>query len=369
MTADPSPADERRSGVAGAAGRAAESPHDQDALPSLAPVSLTEKARAVIDCHVQEDTSVECGGVLVGKVSSGAVQVAGAIPARRAVGAATSLTFTHEAWDEVSVLLETEWPGYRMVGWYHSHPGFGIFLSEYDQFIQSNFFSERWQVAYVADPLLRQVGFFGWEKGEIVRHREWAVIVSGSTRPVQEPARPQHFGGEDDVRPEGQRLRRLGAAVLLAVLLVGAGLIGFLLRSVPARQPVVFNAGQVTGDPALAYRQLVSTSRGSLLWQTQFTNTSKGAPRPLVVSDCAPKALIRSDGITGVAPSSQWQGCRVPILRPRETITIAFTGPLYLGKGLSGLLEDDPAIRTAPQIHAHPATPSHTPAMTSPVTR
>ncbi len=110
-------------------------------------VLLAESARDAIAAHVAEDTTVESGGVLVGEILAGAVRVVGAIPARQAAGAATSLTFTHEAWDEVNSVLEADWSDARMVGWYHSHPGFGIFLSDYDQFIQSNFFSEPWQVS------------------------------------------------------------------------------------------------------------------------------------------------------------------------------------------------------------------------------
>ncbi|MCA1557569.1 MAG: hypothetical protein LC731_03400, partial [Acidobacteria bacterium] len=54
----------------------------------------------------------------------------------------------------------------RIVGWYHTHPRFGIFLSEMDVFIQKNFFSEPWQTAFVLDPVQRTEGFFIWSHGE-----------------------------------------------------------------------------------------------------------------------------------------------------------------------------------------------------------
>ena len=76
-----------------------------------------------------------------------------------------------------------------MVGWYHSHPRFGIFLSQYDVFIHSNFFAEQWQVAYVVDPVSGNSGIFGWENGEIVRYPYWAVIARGASKPVQTPDR------------------------------------------------------------------------------------------------------------------------------------------------------------------------------------
>ena len=44
----------------------------------------------------------------------------------------------------------------------HTHPDFGIFLSEYDKFIQENFFKEDYQVAYVIDPIQNIEGFYFW---------------------------------------------------------------------------------------------------------------------------------------------------------------------------------------------------------------
>lgn len=49
-----------------------------------------------------------------------------------------------------------------IVGWIHTHPDFGIFLSEYDKFIHQNFFNEDYQVAYVVDPIQKIEGFYFW---------------------------------------------------------------------------------------------------------------------------------------------------------------------------------------------------------------
>ena len=56
---------------------------------------------------------------------------------------------------------------HKIVGWYHSHPGFGVFLSEHDLFIQQNFFSNPQQVAWVYDPHTDEEGCFGWIGGNI----------------------------------------------------------------------------------------------------------------------------------------------------------------------------------------------------------
>jgi proteasome lid subunit RPN8/RPN11 len=132
--------------------------------------------------HIRGDTAVERGGVMIGDLDelTGALVITDAVEGRGAISQVASLTFTHETWAHVNEVLERDHPGKRMLGWYHSHPGFSAFLSEYDTFIQQNFFSQPWQVAYVLDPLLEDEAFFGWEDGRIVRYDAWTVRASGA---------------------------------------------------------------------------------------------------------------------------------------------------------------------------------------------
>ena len=53
------------------------------------------------------------------------------------------------------------------MGWQHTHPGYGVFLSGYDLFIQKNFFNLPFQVAYVIDPIENTRGFFQWKNEKI----------------------------------------------------------------------------------------------------------------------------------------------------------------------------------------------------------
>ena len=66
-------------------------------------------------------------------------------------------------------MKDESYPNERIVGWYHSHPGFGVFLSEHDTFIHQNFFSSPDQVAWVYDPHTDEEGCFGWIDGEMHR--------------------------------------------------------------------------------------------------------------------------------------------------------------------------------------------------------
>jgi len=48
----------------------------------------------------------------------------------------------------------------RIVGWWHSHPCFGCFLSRIDVLTQKYFFPEPFQVALVIDPIKNEFNFF-----------------------------------------------------------------------------------------------------------------------------------------------------------------------------------------------------------------
>jgi hypothetical protein len=62
--------------------------------------------------------------------------------------------------------MDSKYADARIVGWYHSHPDFGIFLSERDCFIHEHFFSGPGQVAYVIDPVRDLEGVFAWRGGK-----------------------------------------------------------------------------------------------------------------------------------------------------------------------------------------------------------
>lgn len=48
----------------------------------------------------------------------------------------------------------------RIVGWWHSHPDFGCFLSSSDLLTQKYFFHKSYQVAMVVDPIRNEFEFF-----------------------------------------------------------------------------------------------------------------------------------------------------------------------------------------------------------------
>ncbi len=47
-----------------------------------------------------------------------------------------------------------------ITGWYHSHPGYGVFFSNVDLISQLTFFNQPYHVALVVDPKKSEYGFF-----------------------------------------------------------------------------------------------------------------------------------------------------------------------------------------------------------------
>ena len=115
----------------------------------------------------------ELGGVMIGNncVWKGRpfIVVEDYIEARLGESRSASFKFTHDSFSEITRLKEQKHPDpdTMMVGWHHTHPSFGIFLSGMDLFIHQNFFDLPWQVALVVDPVADKLGFFQWKKKEI----------------------------------------------------------------------------------------------------------------------------------------------------------------------------------------------------------
>lgn len=49
-----------------------------------------------------------------------------------------------------------------VIGWYHTHPGFGIFLSTTDINTMGLYYNQMYHVAIVLDPVNEKCGVFGW---------------------------------------------------------------------------------------------------------------------------------------------------------------------------------------------------------------
>ena len=158
-------------------------------------------AATVIDdirSHGLSSPDAEVCGVLVGNVygddRGSWCRVGANIRGNGAAGRNAQVTFTAETWAHINHSMDTKYREERIVGWYHTHPGFGIFLSEMDVFIHENFFGEPWQIAYVDDPKGGDRGTFVWENGSATRRAHLveppsaAAVAAAATVAVDELA-------------------------------------------------------------------------------------------------------------------------------------------------------------------------------------
>lgn len=117
--------------------------------------------------HALSDTRVELGGVMLGgqfedETGRPYVVVQDCLRARHYESSKGSFKFTHDTWSDISRRREEFPDELQMVGWYHTHPDWGVFLSGMDMFICDHFFNRPLDVALVIDPCRGDRGFFQW---------------------------------------------------------------------------------------------------------------------------------------------------------------------------------------------------------------
>jgi proteasome lid subunit RPN8/RPN11 len=136
-----------------------------------------------IHLHGQSSAKIEICGVLIGNgfrdEQGPYLLVEHVIRGNGAKNKSTSVTFTADTWASIQTVMDKSYPDKKMLGWYHTHPGFGIFLSDMDIFICENFFNLPWQIAFVYDPVSGEEGNFIWKEGR--PKREYVLIEDDVT--------------------------------------------------------------------------------------------------------------------------------------------------------------------------------------------
>jgi len=156
------------------------------ASPPVPTLYIVERTARAIDSHVREraQEGEEALGLLVGdwaRDPGGApFSVAMDAPTGPLEGSPVSARFTPEGLAEVARSLAGIRYDYVVVGWYHSHPGMGVFMSATDIRTQRAGFPHPHQVALVVDPGSGEATAFangpggpGTERAPIVATRAW----------------------------------------------------------------------------------------------------------------------------------------------------------------------------------------------------
>ena len=180
--------------------------------------------------HGLASSDVEVCGVLVGNVhydSNGPwLYIEYAIEGNNAAGKSTQVTFTADTWTHIQGTMDRDYADKRIVGWYHTHPSFGIFLSDMDLFIQDNFFPLPWQVAFVYDPKAQEEGLFIWRKNKTIPEKFLVEPDTGRgefTRTVEQakPVRDYAAGAGAELAARLDTIEKRQKVILFVLALVG----------------------------------------------------------------------------------------------------------------------------------------------------
>jgi proteasome lid subunit RPN8/RPN11 len=241
--------------------------------------------------HARTSMKAEVCGVLIGSAEHERMTVEACIAGINAAQGGAHVTFTQDTWEHIYKIKDKEYPDHKIVGWYHSHPGFGVFLSEHDLFIQQNFFSNAQQVAWVYDPHTDEEGCFGWVNGNI---EKLSAIRVGYSQDVEITGAAAHEIEEDDesaldsmvrtdreprgAEPAWMKWTTRVLAYLAAILL---GLVsGYGLRTWQL-SPVLESYQQIIDHPFEACRVLLSLDpeRNGMVATPQVPQ--QASPKPL----------------------------------------------------------------------------------------
>jgi proteasome lid subunit RPN8/RPN11 len=246
--------------------------------------------------HARSSLKTEVCGVLIGQDRPGRVEIQACIAGANADEAGAHVTFTQDTWEHIYQVKDKEYPDHRIVGWYHSHPGFGVFLSDHDTFIHKNFFASPGQVAWVFDPHSDEEGCFGWVGGRLERLLQISVLDHRGGEPVQESGRPEPSISLND-QPAAQEfflqasansradnddssdlsLLRLTATIFsyLTVLLLGATLAWYVF---PRIELVPVPVDPQTGKPLPGYTMEATPGNSGPTGSAPDKNSGSASP-------------------------------------------------------------------------------------------
>ena len=153
----------------------------------------TKSLCTVLCAHADSDLKNEVGGWLLEKLRMDKengeqfIVIDTILPASHTQQGSAFLTFTQDSLVELHRHVQDNYPEKEILGWFHTHPRMGVFLSSYDTFLHNNFFPEIWQVALVIEPFSRSGGFFIRQQDGWLDPRQYygfQELINGNMRSV-----------------------------------------------------------------------------------------------------------------------------------------------------------------------------------------
>ncbi|MBS2036686.1 LysM peptidoglycan-binding domain-containing protein [bacterium] len=219
-----------------------------------------------LDEYAVRDTSRELAALLVGQVHEGGQGGGNCIVVEDAieVGVADEREgrFSPRVWQHARRVARTRYANKVIVGWYHTHPGTGLDLSQEEREVHKTFFPEAWQVMYVVDPVSRDRNFYRQQESRLGGVRGFRIFGKETSNFKEKPASaaPQAAPPAAQAKEEGLRERYLERSLekimraqrrpplrpvdLLIILLLLINLLAMMLRPAPVAK---VDMSQVTG--------------------------------------------------------------------------------------------------------------------------
>lgn len=259
-------------------------------------IHFDPSVREATEEHCFSRVDVEVGGFLLGNIDDSEVRVVASQPAETAQSGQTQLTFTHEAWDEVLGKMNTDFAGMEIVGWYHSHPGFGCFLSDYDIFIQENFFASPGQHALVIDPIAGKEAVFTAKGGEskTISTGDTKLAALGEGQDVQSGNEVRAALVEQQIAQAiGSKKHRTGSLVakslgVVTLLLISVGL-GWFVGNLQGRDAERVSANSQVTD---LQQQLTDAASTLAIAEDELAAIESTQPEPEPVASPEPETIV-----------------------------------------------------------------------------
>jgi len=153
--------------------------------------------------HARMDTRYECFGILLGNAYVDEendltwMYLQDSVAAEYAHSDFTSVEVSREEFqrinEEVDRIRDRSNGRIRKIGWYHSHPNFGIFMSNTDRLNQKRYYNQEWQIAMVVDPIRSTMGFFRGGNSNRCPHRVVETRVALEHIPEVTVNRPHEY--------------------------------------------------------------------------------------------------------------------------------------------------------------------------------
>jgi proteasome lid subunit RPN8/RPN11 len=280
--------------------------HDTS-LSAKADVRIDVEVHREIEAFAFENRNRECAGLMLGTVEveggSRIIHITAAAAAENAPGTRASVSISLPAWETMYRVRDLDYSHLRILGWFHTHAGWGVFMSDSDVFIHRHFFPHPNMVAYVLDPTAGRDGFFYWHEGKIGLCPSYGLVGNASDLKPNRKAK-RELGVRRMISP------RVGIAVVSVIVLAClafcvTSLIPRLIHKGPAKQ---HSATVVTTERNVSADRIYTLGRRDNPWKICNSVYHDG--------DLA-RPLMEYNGLSDVAGLQIGQRIKLP---PEETL-------------------------------------------------